>query len=73
MTHSLDCATCTAWGNSAAEVERVEWIRKNYPDAHRLLQAKTGLVWDEVARQSGKLRPFLEAVAQDPPAGLQPS
>ena len=63
VTHSLDCATCTAWA-SPAEVDRVEWIRKNYPEKHALLQAKTQLVWEEVARQSEKLKPFLEAVAR---------
>jgi hypothetical protein len=61
--HPTSCATCTAWGNSPAEVERVEWIRKHYPEKHALLQAKTQRVWTEVARQSEAVTPFLKAVA----------
>lgn len=62
VNHSLDCMKCTAWLNTSAEVQRLEFTKRYYPTAYRDLQERMRLVLAETQRRSEELVPALEAL-----------
>lgn len=62
INHSLDCAHCTAWLSTEAEVQRIQFTREHYPDVFEALQHRMRLVIDETQRRSAELVPALDAI-----------
>jgi 3'-phosphoadenosine 5'-phosphosulfate sulfotransferase (PAPS reductase)/FAD synthetase len=65
VNHSLDCAHCTAWLSTEAEVQRIQFTREHYPEIFAELQHRMGLVLDETHRRSAALVPALDAIFFD--------
>lgn len=66
VNHSLDCAHCTAWLSTEAEVQRIQFTREHYPEIFAELQRRMELVLDETHRRSAALVPALDAIFQRP-------
>jgi 3'-phosphoadenosine 5'-phosphosulfate sulfotransferase (PAPS reductase)/FAD synthetase len=65
VNHSLDCAHCTAWLSTEAEVQRIQFTREHYPEVFEELQRRMRLVLDETQRRSAELVPALDAIFTD--------
>lgn len=65
INHSLDCAHCTAWLSTDAEVQRIEFTRVHFPEVFDELQKRMRLVLDETQRRSAELVPALDAIFTD--------
>lgn len=59
---SLDCATCTAWLNTEAELQRVEFTRQHYPETFAELQRRMTRVVAEIERRSEELVPAIASI-----------
>lgn len=59
--HSLDCAKCTAWGDTNSERQRVEFTRGFYPRIYESLRDRIIAVRDETIRQLKTIEPFLNS------------
>lgn len=62
VNHSLDCATCTGWLNTPAEVQRIAYTQTYYPAQFQALQHRMTQVLAETQRRSAELIPALDAV-----------
>lgn len=64
VNHSLDCMQCTAWGNTDAEVQRVNFTREYYPEDYAKLREKMTRVRDTVITEINRVYPFVQAATR---------
>lgn len=63
--HSLDCARCTAWGGTEAELQRVKFTKEVYPEIYADWKDRMTRIHIETQRQLEAVAPFFQLAQED--------